>query len=195
MTEDIEHIRCANKWFDHYFGIPDKSQNLAFKEDYEMLLRDIGTHIGAHNPNLEEFMKRGGKIISYSGAADVSVPFGDMLKYYNRVCERLGGFEKVSEFFRHFTLPDKAHGNNGRGANACFGDDENQSLLDRLREWCVTGAAPEHLTVAREIYEDGVKIGYGFIRQVYPYRADMVEGKDFPKTTDDKFLDIPQRKD
>ena len=195
MTKDIEHTRCGNKWFDPYFGELDKSQSLTFKEDYEVLLRDIGPHIGAHNPDLSEFMKRGGKILSYSGAADRSSPFGDMLKYYNRVCERLGGYDTVSKFFRHFTLPGKAHGNNGRGANVYWGNENKQPLLERLREWCATDTAPEHLIVAHEIKDESGAVSYSFIRRVYPYRADMVEGKDFPKTTDDKYLDIPQYKE
>ena len=195
MTKDIEHTRCGNKWFDPYFGVLDKSQHLTFTEDYERLVKDIGPHIGAHNPDLSEFMKRGGKLLSYSGAADRSGPFGDMLKYYNRVCKRLGGYDNVSEFYRHFTLPGKAHGNNGRGTNVTWGDEDKLSLLDTLRQWHATGVAPEHLVAAHEIKDDDGNVSYSFIRRVYPYQADMVEGKDFPKSTDEKYLDIPQYKE
>lgn len=195
MTRDIKHTRCGNKWFDPYLGVLDKSQNLEFADDYEELLLAIDPHIGAHNPDLSEFMKRGGKIISYSGVADRSGPFGDMLKYYNRVCERLGGYDEVSKFFRHFSLPGKAHGNNGRGANVYWGDEENQTLLERLRVWRETNGAPEYLTIAHETKTEEGEVSYSFVRRVYPYRADMIEGKDFPKTTDDEYLNTPQCKE
>ena len=194
MMKDIEYHRCGNKWFDPYFGELDKSQHLEFRDDYEALLRGIDPHIGAHDPDLSEFMKNGGKIISYSGAADRSGPFGDMLKYYNRVCEKLGGYATVSDFYRHFTLPGKAHGNNGRGTNVTFGDEDRLSLLDTLREWREDSKAPCHLVCAHETKNDDGVVSYKFMRRVYPYQADMTEGVDFPETTDDKFLDIPQYK-
>ena len=140
-------------------------------------------------------MKRGGKLLSYSGAADRSGSYADTLKYYNRVCAMLGGYETVSNFFRHFTLPGKAHGNQGKGANAYFGKDENQSILQALREWCVTNTPPEYLTVAHEIKEEDGSSRFGFIRRIYPYKADMTEGQDFPMTTDDEYLDSPQHKE
>lgn len=195
MTKDINHTRCGNKWFDPYFGELDKSQHLEFAEDYEMLVRDLDPHLGAHEANLGEFKARGGKLLSYSGAADRSGPFGDMLKYYNRVAKLFGGYDSISDFFRHFTLPGKAHGNNGRGTNVTYGNEDKLSLLDTVREWHKTGKAPEYLICAHKEEDSEGNISYSFFRRVYPYRADMTEGKDFPKSTDERFLDIPQYKE
>lgn len=195
MVKDKYHPQCTEKWLDRYFGFDFNLLKFDFADDYERLLSDFAPHYSANNPDLSEFMKRGGKLLSYSGAADRSGSFADTMKYYNRVCEKLGGYERVSCFFRHFTLPGKAHGNQGKGANVYCGKNINQTILDTLREWCITGVGPEHLTVGHQTEEEDGSVHYKFIRRVYPYRADMVEGKDFPKTTDDKYLDIPQYKE
>ena len=195
MVKDISYTRCGNKWFDPYFETPDKSQSLEFAEDYEELVTNLDLHLGAHNPNLSEFKKRGGKLLSYSGAADRSGPFGDMLKYYNRVCDRLGGYGNVSDFYRHFTLPGKAHGNNGRGTNVTWGNEDKLPLIDTLRQWHSDGKAPDYLVCAHEMENDDKSVSYKFIRRVYPYRNDMTEGKDFPKSTAERLLDIPQYKE
>ena len=195
MTKDVDHPICGERWLNRYFGFDFDLTKFDFADDYDRLSKDFAPHYSANNPDLSEFMRHGGKLLSYSGAADRSGPFGDTLKYYNRVCECLGGYEKVSGFFRHFTLPGKAHGNNGKGANVYWGNDDKQSILETLRQWCITDVPPEHLTVAHEIKEDDGSVRYSFIRRVYPYQADMVEGKDFPKSTDEKYLDIPQYKE
>ncbi len=195
MTKDVDHPRCGERWLNRYFGFDFDLTKFDFAEDYDKLFLDFAPHYSANNPNLSEFMKRGGKLLSYSGAQDRSGSFADTLKYYNRVCERLGGYEITSSFFRHFTLPGKAHGNQGRGANVYWGRDENQSIFEALRQWCITGVPPEYLTVGHEIKETDGGTSYSFIRRVYPYRADMTEGKDFPKTTDEKYLNAPQYKE
>ena len=194
MTKDIEYRRCGEKWLNLYFGSDFDLLDFDFADDYDRLLEDFAPNYSANEADLSGFMKRGGKLISYSGAADRSGPFADTLKYYNRVCEKLGGYETVSKFFRHFTLPGKAHGNQGNGANVYWGENENRSILDTLRDWCESGKAPEHLTVGHEIKGEDGSSKYSFIRRVYPYRADMTEGKDFPKTTDEKYLNLPQEK-
>lgn len=192
MVKDMDYPVCGNKWLDPYFGSGFDLKNFDFADDYDRVFVDLAPYFGANNADLSEFMKRGGKLLSYSGAADRAGPFADTLKYYNRVCEKLGGYEKVSKFFRHFTLPGKAHGNNGRGANVYWGKDETQSILETLRQWCITEVPPKYLTVAHEIKDDE-SVRYSFIRRVYPYRADLEEGKGFPKSTDEKYLNVQQR--
>ena len=56
-------------------------------------------------------------MIAFSGSSDPCVPYPDALKYYNRVCEKMGGYETVKKFFKFYVMPGKDHGFNGRGVN------------------------------------------------------------------------------
>lgn len=123
----------------------------------------------------------------YSGAADPSGPWADAVRYYNRVCARMGGFDAVSAWFGYFVLPGKAHGDTGLGVNRLWADASRTELLDALRGWRERGKAPETLTGAHlDVTDDGEQVK--FIRTLAPYRADKREGRDFPPSTDERLL-------
>ena len=137
----------------------------------------MSKHLNANSANLHEFSQNGSKLIAFSGSADSVVPFADAIKYYNRVCDALGGYQNVSRFFRYFILPGKDHGTGGRGAN-CYED-----FLLPLRRWVEQDKAPEYISVCHN--QNGLVTHK---LSVYPYKSDKLEQKDFPKGCDEKYL-------
>lgn len=175
-------------WFRLFFGQDFKGRTFDFADHVDIMKESIGDDFTANNPDLTPFKSRGGKFLVYSGSADPAGPWPDALKYYNRVCAKMGGYEKVSDFFKYFILPGKGHGGDGRGVNVWWGDMEEQALLDTLRNWCEKNEEPEYIVGARRIKsgEDAGKIAWK--RKIDPYKADKEEGKDFPRSCDSRYL-------
>ena len=130
------------------FGADVSPWNFDFDRDIDRLNDLLAPDLNANNPDLSAFRDSGGKLLLYSGSADPCVPFPDAMRYYERVAERMGGYEEVCRFCRYFLIPGRDHGAGGRGANdlrAPGGGDE----LDILRAWRETGAAPDFLLARR----------------------------------------------
>lgn len=212
----------AWSWIRGYFGEGFDDRDFDFADQFEEIKDALASDFNALNPDLSEFYAKGGKLIMYTATADPLVPWPDALKYYNRVCENLGGYEKVKDFYRLFVLPGKEHGNGGRGVNTLWGDENQTEIFDTLINWCENGVAPEYVIGAHrfknaeEIAENEKKIkadkgseylvdtlkfkvadgeNYKFFRKIYPYKGDKIEGKDFPYACCDEYLDIPQNKE
>jgi len=100
----------------------------------------------AASPDLRVFVEQGGKIISYQGWADQSVPPLGVIDYLSDVERFMGGKEKVSEFYRLFMLPGVAHCVGGEGPSRV-------DVLTALEKWVEDGEAPERL-IAYKIKAD-----------------------------------------
>ena len=137
---------------------------------------------------MSAFCGSSGKIIAYSGTADPCVPYPDAIKYYNRVCKNLGGYERVGSFFKYFLLPGKDHGNGGKGVNAIFADENRNGLLVALRRWCEEGKEPECIFAAHLDFNSENQNG-SRLKKIYPYRGDRSETSDFPLSCDVKYLE------
>ena len=124
------------KWV---FG-PDKAiEDINFGADIDTYTAALAPYLNAEDADLSAFEKRGGKLVATTGAADSVVPCHATIDYYERVIERFGGLEKAQSFFRLYLVPGMAHGG-GPGVN------QAPNLLDAVRAWRETGAAPGTLT-------------------------------------------------
>ncbi|MEQ9111134.1 MAG: tannase/feruloyl esterase family alpha/beta hydrolase [Rhodospirillaceae bacterium] len=92
----------------------------------------------AASPDLRAYVARGGKLISYQGWSDQSVPPLGVIDYLDDVERFMGGQESVSEFFRVFMLPGVAHCVGGEGPSRV-------DALSALEAWVETGEAPDQL--------------------------------------------------
>ncbi len=136
-----------------YYGFGSEFfRYLAFAEDPgpswqpEMLDFDVdpprmgyNRHLNyASNPDLRAFAARGGKMISYQGWSDQSVPPLGIIDYLADVERFMGGREVVSDFYRLFMLPGVGH---------CAGGDAPDLVdsLSALEEWVENGVAPDQL--------------------------------------------------
>ncbi len=100
----------------------------------------------AASPDLRAFVARGGKLISYQGWADQSVPPLGIVDYLSDVEHFMGGKGAVSEFYRLFMLPGVAHCVGGEGPSRV-------DALAALEAWVENGEAPEQL-IAYKLKQD-----------------------------------------
>ena len=117
-------------------------------DDYSRLFRSsvdrYESVIGTRNPDLTDFNKAGGKMISWHGTADASIPYQGTIDYY----DRLVSFDATAaEYYRLFLAPGVGHCSAGTGwyPGAAF---------EALVSWVEDGVAPETLH-ARSIGADG----------------------------------------
>ena len=178
-------------WFRLFFGDGYDDQYFDFAEQYEKLLEGIGRDFTAVSDDLSAFKEHGGKFISYVGSADPAGPWAEGLKHYNSVCEKMGGYEEVTSFFKFFILPGRGHNKrHGLGLRLPLGED-GAPLLDAVRAWREDGKEPNYLIgLHRDTDESGITT-LEFSRTVYPYRADKTrEGLDYPRCTSDRILNF-----
>lgn len=149
--------------------------NFDFNKDMKRMDRKLGPVLNANNPDLKPFMKRGGKLIMYTGTYDPLVPFQDAVNYYERVIEKQGKLEKTQTFFRYFLIPGMAHCGGGPGLNdfgqnlpSDFPLDEERDILTALINWVEKGKAPQKMIVTS--YNEGKREkGIRLRRPVFPY--------------------------
>lgn len=173
-------------WFRLFFGEEYDDWTFDFADDYERIVKSIGKDFCSVNQNLEEFKNNGGKLIMFSGAADPSGPWAEHVNYYNSVCEQMGGFEKVNNFFKYFLLPGKAHGNEGLGVNKISGEN-GLDIIEVIRDWREKEIAPNFIVGSHVDNVENVE-KVKFTRKIYPYLADKKEGIDYPKCTAQNYI-------
>lgn len=102
----------------------------------------------AANPDLRRFVEKGGKLISYQGWSDQSVPPLGIIDYLSDVERFMGGPEAVSDFFRLFMLPGVAHCAGGEGP-------DRVDALRALEQWVETGTPPDQLVAYNLLNDPG----------------------------------------
>ena len=110
-------------------------------DEVDLYLKEFSPEVNACSADLSAFRARGGKIIMTAGWEDQTIPPAPIVDYYERVCEKEGGIENTSRYFRLFCLPGCAHGGGkGRGTTGspCGAKGRNY-----LVDWCERGKAPE----------------------------------------------------
>ncbi len=97
--------------------------------------------INADSTDLSSFLKRGGKLILYTGMSDPVFSANDLIHYYRRLAEKSGGLASTRKFVRLFRIP---------GMNHCAGgpalDDFDD--LTAIEQWVEKGVAPDQLIAA-----------------------------------------------
>jgi feruloyl esterase len=95
-------------------------------------------HMAAVERDLSPFMKRGGKLLMYSGWMDPAVPPQDTVAYYEAVAKAMGGDANIRAFVRLFMAPGMGHCGGGPGPNQF-------DALTALEQWVEKGVAPATL--------------------------------------------------
>jgi len=98
--------------------------------------------MNAMNPDLNAFLRHGGKMIQYHGWADPQIAPGSSVNYYKDVLETMGGAAKVQSFYRLFMVPGMAHCGGGEGTS-------NFDMLTAVEQWVEKGKAPESIPASR----------------------------------------------
>ncbi|GAA2339742.1 tannase/feruloyl esterase family alpha/beta hydrolase [Streptomyces kunmingensis] len=110
--------------------------------------------IGTDDPDLSDFRRSGGKLITWQGDTDQFIPAQGTVRYHQQVERELGGAKRVDDFYRVFLAPNTSH----CGLN---GQDGSADGLAALTAWVEHGKAPRTLpatlvntngeTVARDL--------------------------------------------
>lgn len=111
--------------------------------------------------DLTLFERRGGRLISYHGTHDPSVPVAATIRFHAELARKMGA-ARAADFTRLFTLPGVAHCGRGDGPDlvggAIQGDppvvDAQHDLLSAIIAWVEEGRAPDSITASR-VLADG----------------------------------------
>jgi hypothetical protein len=106
--------------------------------------------IASDNPELSAFKQRGGKLLSWHGWNDESIPVQTTMRYYDQVVERMGGLDNVQRFFKLYHVPGgghmSPHGTSNEDANppAVAPGQFYQLIVD----WVENGVEPGPIEIA-----------------------------------------------
>jgi feruloyl esterase len=108
-----------------------------------------------NEPDLRAFQKAGGKLITYHGWLDPTVPPGLTIQFYEAATRKLG--RKARDTVRLFMAPGMDHCSRGTGpesfGQAFRGDapvvDASHDLLTALLAWTEENRAPNRIVAAR----------------------------------------------
>ncbi|EIT78072.1 feruloyl esterase, putative [Aspergillus oryzae 100-8] len=108
-----------------------------YEEFFHLGTQEYASTINAADPDLTAFRKAGGKLLTYHGMADESIPTKGTEFYYKSVQNK---FPDVQDFYRYFESPGLGHCSGGKGG-------QPTTIFDALRRWVENGTAPETLPV------------------------------------------------
>lgn len=129
------------------------SADFGYKEIADAMEREKEVPMASFNPDLSEFRKRGGKLLTYHGLRDILIPSGTSTWYYQMVQRALSlPPAQMDDFYRLFLVPGMNHCAGGPGAwmigQAVFASWSNSSdsnALFALVDWVEKGKGPETL--------------------------------------------------
>lgn len=108
---------------------------LSTEEFSHLLVKSVAmwrSKLGSANPRLHRFQEAGGKLITWHGMADTTIPPKNTEKYYNDVLKHN---DNVSDFFRYFEVPGVGHCSGGEGPLP-------NVALEQLMAWVENKTAP-----------------------------------------------------
>ncbi|KFA72016.1 hypothetical protein S40288_07668 [Stachybotrys chartarum IBT 40288] len=124
------------------FGLEEQEfpfGNLTLEEFYSVL-RDrksfFDRYVGSINANLSDFKEAGGKLITYHGLVDQTIPADLTRDYYEQV---MAFDADVSDYFRYFEVPALGH---------CVGNGHPDSTFNVLRRWVENGVVPDSIPIS-----------------------------------------------
>jgi feruloyl esterase len=100
-----------------------------------------GGIINASDPNLRPFVYHGGKLLTYHGWADATIPSRASVAYYESVQDTMGGPSKTADWYRMFMVPGMGHCRGGEGPNTF-------DTVSALEQWVENGRAPERIVAS-----------------------------------------------
>ena len=98
--------------------------------------------VAAISADLQEFFRRGGKLLQYHGWSDESVSPRDSINYYTRVRDAYAGHRRLEDSYRLFMVPGMYHSSGGDGPNTF-------DPISAMEQWAERGKAPDRMVASR----------------------------------------------
>jgi feruloyl esterase len=112
-----------------------------FDRDVALADRSDIARLNASNPDISEYVRRGGKLILSGGWNNALVPAGAVVDYYKRV-ETTIGVENTRRSVRLYMVPGMIECNGGPGTDTF-------DMLGVMRRWIEGGQAPKEVIASR----------------------------------------------
>ncbi|KAL1879260.1 hypothetical protein Daus18300_001839 [Diaporthe australafricana] len=126
-------------------------------------VQEYDSIVGTSDADLSGFRDAGGKLITYHGLADGTIPPRGTSDYYDRAMEQT---PDVKDFFRYFEVPGLSHCSGGSGG-------QPTATFQALVDWVEKGVVPETLPIE---FNDTAGTQYERILCPYPEKARLVSG-------------------
>ncbi|KAL4950472.1 Tannase/feruloyl esterase [Aspergillus filifer] len=136
----------------------DAITKVEYAQIFQASIEEYDSIIGTADPDLTEFSRCGGKLLTFHGQADQLVPSRNTRRYYEDVASR---DPSVREYYRLFEAPGLGH---------CWspGGLYPSTIFDDLVAWVEEGRTPQTLPVS---FIDDNNIRHDRILCPYPERA------------------------
>ena len=105
-------------------------------------LQEMSRLYDATNPDIQTFLRKGGKLLMVHGQSDQLVPAQPTIDYYQSVVQRFGQAE-IDQAVRFYLIPGYSH-----VGGLAFNPVQGMNLFSALEAWVETGVAPQSLAAA-----------------------------------------------
>lgn len=167
MTCPGAAARRASNPLDGLLGGRWNVQTFRFDRDAQALAQDPEVKLGsATNPDLKQFMARGGKLIIEHGWSDGTALPMQTVKYFESVVSAMGQ-KAVDGFLRLYMVPGMAHSGEPALPDVPVGPAVNR--FRALQRWVEAGHAPGSILAVRYNVDNDPASGIGRTRPLCPY--------------------------
>jgi feruloyl esterase len=144
FTESPAPIGIATSALRMILGDPTwdyRTMPVDFDRHVTMADRSSIARLSASNPDISDYVRRGGKLILSGGWNNALVPAGAVVDYYNNVTARIG-IEDTQRGVRLYMVPGMIECNGGPGTDTF-------DMLDAMRRWVERGELPAEVVASR----------------------------------------------
>ena len=118
-----------------------KSRPINYDSDLALIEKRENLVVNATNPDIREFVKRGGKLLLYEGWADGTIPPGVAIDYYKKVVDTIGA-NTAQDSMRLFMVPGLTH---CQAATDNFDAGWHGRMVLELEQWIKNKKAPARI--------------------------------------------------
>lgn len=138
--------------FQWVFGLEYNWADFDFDKDLETVRRCLSPEMDANEADISLYLKKGGKLLIYSGGADSCVPFPDAIKYYNRVLDAIDAEAAAKDGIRYFLIPSMGHeASFVKNGSAVMNEDTViKHNVDVIRAWHERGIVPNSFDIVTD---------------------------------------------
>jgi feruloyl esterase len=118
-----------------------KNPAINYDTDWSIIEKPENLVVNGGNPDIKEFVKRGGKLLLYEGWADGTIPSGVAIDYYKKVTDTVGA-KAAQDSVRLFMVPGLTH---CQAATDEYSAGWHGTMVGELNKWINNKKPPERI--------------------------------------------------